>query len=148
MIPGPLVRTMRLDDLDEIMAIEAEIFQDAWTRQSYEYEIQKNKFSLPMVLLLDGKLIGHAVAWHVYNEFHIATLGIRKEYQGLGWGRFLLQTLLGMADGADYVLLEVRKNNYRAVKMYEQFDFVPLRIRRGYYRDGEDAIVMQKQLNQ
>lgn len=142
----PLIRTMRMSDLDEIMVIEAEIFDEAWTRKSYEYELQKNKYSLPIVMELDRQIIGHAVAWHIFSEFHIATLGIRKSCQGAGWGKFLLQVMLGMSDGADYVLLEVRKDNQRAVKMYEKAGFIPLRIRRGYYRSGEDAIVMRKQL--
>lgn len=142
----PLIRTMRLEDLDAVMAIEHQIFSEAWTRKSYIYEIKENRFSLPIVLELEGEIIGHAVAWHVFNEFHIATIGIRQENQGKGWGKFLLKAILGMSDGADYVLLEVRKDNGTAIRMYESFGFIPLRIRRGYYRDGEDAIVMRKQL--
>lgn len=143
----PLLRTMTLGDLDKIMALEKTLFVDAWSRRSYEYEIRENRYSLPVVLELDGKMIGHAVAWHVFDEFHIATLGIHPDFQRQGWGSYLLKLLLSMSDGAAFVLLEVRKSNTAALRLYEKFGFIPLRIRRNYYRDGEDAIVMRKQLN-
>lgn len=137
---------MTLQDLDVILAAEAELFVDPWSRKSYEYEILENRCALPVVLEREGKIVGHAVAWHVFNEYHIATLAIHPGYQGQGWGKYLLQMLLSMSDGAEYALLEVRKNNKIAIRMYEKFGFIPLRIRRNYYRDGEDAIVMRKQL--
>jgi ribosomal-protein-alanine N-acetyltransferase len=41
------------------------------------------------------------------------------------------------------VSLEVRESNFGAQRMYEQFGFRPVGIRRGYYIEtNEDAIVM------
>ncbi len=142
----PTLRTMTLNDLEAIMAVEKKLFVDAWSKKSYAYEIKENRYSLPVVLELDGKVIGHAVAWHIFDEFHIATIGIHPDFQGQGWGSYLLKLLLSLSDGAEFALLEVRKGNTAALRLYEKFGFIPLRIRRGYYRDGEDAIVMRKQL--
>ena len=41
----------------------------------------------------------------------------------------------------EYVL-EVRVSNYNAIKLYEQFDFQILNIKKNYYRDGENAYYM------
>jgi ribosomal protein S18 acetylase RimI-like enzyme len=42
--------------------------------------------------------------------------------------------------------LEVRASNVGAVALYEQLDFTKRATRRKYYSDGEDAIVMCKEL--
>ena len=142
----PLIRTMTVDDLDDVIAIENEVFTEAWTRESFVYEIKKNPYSLPIVMELNGEIIGYAVAWDIFNEFHIATIGIRKMHQGKGWGKHLFRYLMSMTDGAEFAMLEVRKDNHVAIKMYESFGFYPIYVRPRYYRDGQDAIVMRKQL--
>lgn len=37
----PLIRAMTVDDLDDVIAIENEVFTEAWTRESFVYEIKK-----------------------------------------------------------------------------------------------------------
>ncbi|MCK6620434.1 MAG: ribosomal protein S18-alanine N-acetyltransferase [Calditrichaceae bacterium] len=139
-------RYMTVEDLDAVMEIERRVFIDPWSRKSYEFEIIENRYSLPLVLEYAGKIVGYAVVWQVYEEFHIASLAIAPEQQGRGWGKYLLETLLKLADNADYALLEVRPSNTRAIRMYEQFGFTRLGVRKRYYQNGEDALVMRKML--
>jgi len=139
-------RYMIVEDLDAVMEIERRVFIDPWSRKSYEFEIIENRYSLPLVLEYAGKIVGYAVVWQVYEEFHIASLAIAPEQQGRGWGKYLLETLLKLADNADYALLEVRPSNTRAIRMYEQFGFTRLGVRKRYYQNGEDALVMRKML--
>lgn len=139
-------RYMTVEDLDAVMEIERQVFIDPWSRKSYEFEIIENRYSLPLVLEYAGKIVGYAVVWQVYEEFHIASLAIAPAQQGRGWGKYLLETLLKLADNADYALLEVRPSNTRAIRMYEQFGFTRLGVRKRYYQNGEDALVMRKML--
>jgi ribosomal-protein-alanine N-acetyltransferase len=45
------------------------------------------------------------------------------------------------------VLLEVRRSNLAAQKLYESIGFVTTTIRKGYYSDnGEDALAMSLEL--
>lgn len=146
MKPAPVIRLMTSQDLDAVMAIEQINFVDTWSRQSYEFEIYGNRFSIPLVMELNGELIGYVVAWNLFEEFHIATLSIKKEFQGQGWGAYLLQYVLGMADTAEYALLEVRPSNHRAISLYKKLGFEKWGMRRRYYRNGEDAVIMRKEL--
>lgn len=141
-----MTRYMTIEDLDAVMEIERRVFIDPWSRKSYEFEIIENQYSLPLVLEYGGNIVGYAVVWQVYEEFHIASLAIAPDQQGRGWGKYLLATLLKLADNADYALLEVRPSNTRAIRMYEQFGFTCLGIRKRYYQNGEDAVVMRKML--
>lgn len=146
MNPPAAIRRMTVEDLDAVMTIEKAVFSDPWSRRSYEFEIFGNSYSIPLVMEREGKIIGHAVVWSIFEEFHIATIAVTPELQGKGWGRYFLQSLLNMADRAEYALLEVRRNNTRAIGLYEKFGFYIINVRRRYYRNGEDALVMRKDL--
>ena len=49
-----MIREMTLDDLDQVMEIEKEAFDEHWKRQDFEYEILENEFSKMMVYEKDG----------------------------------------------------------------------------------------------
>ena len=59
-----------------------------------------------------------------------------------------LKALVKMAKekGVEKVFLEVRKSNIPAFSCYQKCGFVPIGIRKGYYGNGEDAIVMERKL--
>jgi ribosomal-protein-alanine N-acetyltransferase len=142
-----VIRIMKLEDLERVMAIEKESFADPWSRKSYEFEVAGNRFSIPIVLEFDHQIIGHAVVWKIFEEFHIATIAVAPEYRGQGWGKYLLSSLMEMAIEAEYALLEVRPSNTSAIRLYEKFGFAKVGMRRHYYRNGEDAVIMRKEFN-
>ncbi len=41
------------------------------------------------------------------------------------------------------IMLEVRNHNLSAVRLYQRLGFVVTGMEYGYYRDGEDAIIMR-----
>lgn len=136
---------MKFDDLDRVMEIEKEVFPDPWSRKSYEFEVAGNRFSIPIVLEFNHEIIGHAVVWKIFEEFHIATIAVAIEYRGQGWGEYLLSSLMDMAAETEYALLEVRPSNISAIRLYEKFGFAKVGMRRHYYRNGEDALIMRKE---
>ena len=44
------------------------------------------------------------------------------------------------------ILLEVRKSNIKAQKFYEKFGFKEIFVRPKYYKNGEDALILRKEL--
>ncbi len=50
--------------------------------------------------------------------------------------------------GAEAVLLEVRASNAAALRLYESLGFQRVGLRRRYYADGEDAVLMTLALRQ
>ena len=141
-----LLRRMAATDLDRILQIEKQIFTDPWTKKSYQYELYGNRFSMPLVLEVNGLIAGYTVVWKIYEDFHIATFGITPEFQGKGWGKFLLKSILEFVDDATRAVLEVRQNNKRAIALYQTMGFNTVAIRKRYYRDGENALVMEMPL--
>lgn len=65
-----------------------------------------------------------------------------------GTGGALVAKFLETAEknGANKIFLEVRKSNVAAARLYEKAGFKAFSVRKKYYDDGEDAVVMLKEI--
>jgi ribosomal-protein-alanine N-acetyltransferase len=81
---------------------------------------------------------------------HIVSVAVLGKIRGEGIGTALISAAMeGMSGyGASEFFLEVRKSNEAAVKVYEKLGYSVRRVLRGYYRDGEDAYLMVKKLEE
>lgn len=95
-----------------------------------------------------SKVIGFVGGSIRLNHGHISGIAVEKEYRGKEIGRMLLETVEKkfIEDGFDKVTLEVRKSNISAIRLYEKTGYTRIYVVRGYYVDGEDAIVYEKLL--
>jgi ribosomal-protein-alanine N-acetyltransferase len=140
-----IVRQMRLEDVPQVHAIDLLSFSMPWTERSYRYELTENPNSSPWVAELGGKVVGLIVIWLILDEAHIGTIAVHTDYRRQGIARRLLATtLIEMSKrGAMQALLEVRRSNLPAQKLYQEFGFQVVGFRPRYYRDnGEDALLM------
>lgn len=142
------IRRMTADDLDRVSEIEAASFTDPWTRAMLVSELG-NELARNFVAEEDGVVLGFVIAWVVADEAHILDLAVDPARRGAGVGRELTRTVLetGMQEGASYLVLEVRRSNKNARRLYGRMGFKVVGRRPGYYRDnGEDAMVMMADL--
>ncbi|GAB4184909.1 MAG: ribosomal protein S18-alanine N-acetyltransferase [Calditrichia bacterium] len=137
---------MTEEDVEEVLAIERASFSDPWNKDHFLHEIKKNDFSVPVVLKYKNVIIGYAVCWRLFEEFHLANIAIHPKYRGQGIGEFLLDKILKMVQDELYVVLEVRVRNLTAINLYQKKGFSVLFERKNYYPDGEDALIMVKQM--
>lgn len=101
------------------------------------------------VLTQAGQVLGYAEYLQVLDEAELLALAITPECQGKGLGALLLQAVMKelQAAGCRRCLLEVRRSNTRAQRLYTGMAFVQVGIRKGYYPglqpDGqaEDALL-------
>ncbi len=73
----------------------------------------------------------------------IATIGVLPAYQRKGIGRSLLRACEAQLK-TPRLRLSVRASNQAAITLYEQEDYHTTDIWKAYYKDGENAIVMEK----
>lgn len=134
--------------LDRVCELEKECFLSAWNKEQCLYELDENPFSNGWILKAEDKIVGYAFLWETFEMAQLARIGIDKAYRGQGLGRFLLEKLCQRAKEAEceFMTLEVRASNASAIALYEHFDFVRVNISKGYYPDGEDALVYTKAL--
>jgi ribosomal-protein-alanine N-acetyltransferase len=135
---------MLISDITVIDKIEHNLFDDAWSKSSFIYEIKNESYSFPYVLEFKDMILGYCVCWYYQNELHIGNVAIKKEYQGKGYGKLLMQKLFELFPDYNKAYLDVKVTNDVAIGLYLKFGFNILSTRKSYYTNGEDALVMVK----
>lgn len=141
----PIIRRMRLEDVEQVHAIDVLSFSMPWTERSYRFELTENPSSHLWVAELNGRVVAMIAYWLIVDEAHIGTIAVHPEYRRRGIARRLLaETLIAMSEkGARSATLEVRRSNLAAQDLYRKFGFKVVGLRPRYYRDNnEDALLM------
>ncbi len=142
---------MTHDDLDEVLEIERSSFPSPWSRELFLREFE-NSFSFNLVARSceegKGRIVGYIVFWITADEMHILDLAVHKDFRRQGIGSSLVNRALniGRHRGGRRVFLEVRRSNCKAQRLYRTLGFVTIGERKRYYSDGEDALVMEREL--
>ena len=143
-----MIREMTIDDLDQVMIIEKESFNEHWKRKDFEYEISENAFSNMVVYEKENKILGILGYYILFDDAQITTIATLKDARGQGIATELMEYLIEDCNKkqCSVLSLEVRKSNSKAQNLYKKFEFIEMNIRKGYYEDGEDALFMMKAL--
>jgi ribosomal-protein-alanine N-acetyltransferase len=145
-----LFEPLLADRLDEVMRVEQRTYAHPWTRGNFIDALHSGYQA--QMLMADGHVLGYFVAMKGVDEVHLLNITVAPEFQGKGWARVMLDALALWARGlqAQWLWLEVRVGNARAISVYEKFGFRRVGQRKQYYPAGpsqrEDAIVMSYRL--
>lgn len=141
---GLLVREGRREDLPTVVAIERASFPTPWSERGFRNVLERPDAVL-LVAELDGRVVGHAVAWFTPVGGELADLAVDPAERRRGIGRGLLEVVLEIAAerGAARLLLQVRVSNVAARRLYAATGFRVAGRRSAYYRlPREDALVL------
>ncbi|HXA46356.1 MAG TPA: ribosomal protein S18-alanine N-acetyltransferase, partial [Burkholderiaceae bacterium] len=144
---GLSLARMQVDDLPEVLAIENDVYPYPWTHGNFLDSLYSG-YEIWTARDANAVLVGYLLLMVSVDEAHLLNIAVRRELQGQGVGRILLEYAVELArdKGMQSILLEVRPSNDRAVIVYERFGFAGIGVRKGYYPAGEnrreDAIVM------
>jgi len=88
--------------------------------------------------------VAYLIAWHVADELHVLDVATHPELRRRGHARALMQQSLAYAraNAVRHVILEVRRSNAPAIRLYRDIGFYAMGIRKRYYADDEDAVEM------
>jgi len=136
-----------IQDVDAIWEIEQSVFSSPWSREQLAHELVVNPTTGHWVLDDKNSMIGYIMSYIVHYEVQIINIAVRLSCQYRGYGKRILSEFLSQFDKKTYLFLEVRESNLPAYQLYSNFGFKQIEIRRKYYHDGEDAIVMVKMGN-
>ncbi len=145
----PLVRLMRLEDLQAVLTIEKVSFPTPWTLNSFVTELRDNEYARYHCLEVEGQVVGYMGLWYILDEGHITNVAIAPDWRGRHFGEYLMRTVMRkmVAEGMERMTLEVRVSNDPARHLYERLGFKPAGLRKGYYVDSrEDALIMWAEL--
>lgn len=144
------VRPARAGDVAEVAALDRLLFgPDAWSTPQVEEELVGER---RRAWVAGDPVVGYAVTLRVGDPVELVDLqriAVRPEDRRRGLARALLAaaTADAAATGATRMLLEVSADNPGALAFYAAEGFTGIDRRRGYYRDGSDALVLEKALH-
>lgn len=142
------ISRMTVSDLNEIEDILFSDFDDFWNINTFKSELL-NPNSKYIVAKIDNKIVGYAGIWKAVDDVHITNIVTAKNLRRQNIGSILLSNLIEMAkaeNGITSITLEVNCNNLPAKKLYEKSGFEVVGLRKKYYNNIDDAIIMTKEL--
>ena len=135
---------VKLNDKDEKLLTEFEnLLKDIKRIESLDFSLNS------YYLLVDNedKVKGYISLYQVLDEVNILYIYVDKELRGNGYGKALFnEALKGITIKNYKVFLEVRVSNTIAINLYTKLGFKEYAIRKAYYSDGEDAILMEMEV--
>ncbi|MEN2984379.1 MAG: ribosomal protein S18-alanine N-acetyltransferase [Dictyoglomaceae bacterium] len=142
------IRNMTEKDIDEVYEINRLSFSSPWSKESFEREIFSNKIANYFVAEKENKIVGYIGFWQIFREAQITTIAVHPDFRGKGIGEALLDYVIDLCrkNSIEAIVLEVRVSNTIAQNLYFKKGFKKIGIRKWYYRDGEDAVIMVKKL--
>ena len=136
-------------DLETVLKIEYAAYSHPWTRGIFLDGLGKYQ----IWLMFEGQQqVGHGVVQIILDEAHLLNITVTPAYQGQGWARVMLDALglWSRGQGLQWLWLEARVSNLRALQVYAAHGFQRVGLRKKYYPDAfgqrEDAIVMSLKL--
>ncbi len=142
------IEPMRWWHLDDVAVLEAELFpHDRWSHAQFWSELAQPTRRY-WVALAGQEVLGYAGLFVLAPDADVQTIAVAPSAQGRGLGRELLQVMITAAqvDGASAIMLEVRAGNSSAIALYEHAGFTRIHVRKAYYPDGEDALILRREL--
>lgn len=136
--------------LDAVLAIEAQAYPHPWQRQHFADCLASGYQG--QLLLAGDTLLGYFVAMKGFEEVHLLNIAVAPGQQRQGWALVMLDALVLWArgQGMQWVWLEARASNTRAVHVYKTYGFHYTGLRKQYYPASEgrreDALVMSLKL--
>jgi ribosomal-protein-alanine N-acetyltransferase len=140
------LRPMSPSHLSQVVDIERRAYPYPWTEGIFN-DCLRVGYSAWVVTNTIGDVLAYAFMSMAVGEAHVLNLCVAPEYQRQGLARYLMDHLLRIARAANVtlMLLEVRKSNRAAQKLYEGYAFKRLGVRKNYYPARgarEDAYVL------
>lgn len=133
---------------EEVVDLDRSHFPNPWSEEQWRTLDPSQNILLEWSS--GEKLLGFALFGVIPGDdlAHLFKILILPEYQGSGEAMaFWREIVLFLkAQGLQRVYLEVEAGNGRAQKFYQKVGFKVLRRNKGYYSNGEDALMMDYSL--
>ena len=139
-----------LERLDAVVAVEQSAYSHPWTRGNFTDALRSGYEA--QILVAGDALLGYFVAMKGVGEVHLLNITVAPDCQRQGWARVMLDALAiwSRRQAAQWLWLEVRASNARAMRVYAAQGFGRVGLRKNYYPGGpdarEDAVVMSLRL--
>ncbi len=136
------------DDVPKITALQAkEGFLDGWSNDQLLSSFKRDNF-LAFGEFIEDNLVAFITLTLSVDSADIEDVLVSRDFrrQGLAKGLIYKAERELKDKGINKIFLEVRQSNLSALTLYEKCGFKFVSVRKRYYDDGENAIVLVKEI--
>lgn len=140
-----MLRKYQQEDIKAIVELEHMHLDSSLEASYYEADL-KNPLAYHYVWEEQGKIIGFISSVFDGVSLEILNFVVHRSFQSMGYGTKIFSTLLDelVLKDLNQVSLEVKESNLKAIFFYQKFGFKEIRVRKAYYPNHENALVLQK----
>jgi ribosomal-protein-alanine N-acetyltransferase len=168
-----VLRPMEPGDVPVVAAIDRLSFPTPWPASAFQHELKRERAYYHVLIRPEddaplsssrgwgrwlqqlfepakgSRIVGYVGFRLQGGEGHITTIAVHPEFRRRSLGELLLLVALDkmLTLGVDTVTLEMRPSNGVAFQLYRKYGFEVEHRQPGYYRDGEDALVMAAEVD-
>lgn len=148
----PAFRSASISDLPFILSVESACFRmaDRFSARQVRRFLKNPCQSIRVVILTDG---GIPAGWAVLftrrgsRVARLYSIAVHPDFSGRGLAKACIQHFSRrLSGGFSALVLEVRRSNSRALRLYRSLGFRAVRVLPGYYPGGEAGVKLRLDL--
>ena len=138
-----MISEMNLQDLENIKDCLLTDFDNFWSYNILKQELENGK-SKYFVAKQENEIVGFAGILLIIDQVNIMNIVVKNDKRNFGIGSLLLEEIIRYSKihNATSITLEVNEKNIPAIKLYKKYGFKQVGLRRKYYNNEDNAILM------
>ena len=143
-----IIEKMTKEHLDKIKENLKEDFDEFWNENVLKNELENPASTYIVAKDEQNNIVGYAGIWQPIDEAHITNIVTKKDKRRNKIGTKMLEELIKIAKEKKLkdITLEVNVNNIPAINLYKKYEFEEVGVRKKYYNNVDDAIIMTLKL--
>lgn len=136
-----IIRHVQSQDLAGLAEIERLCISFLSTPTVFE-QVLDREYEFILGLFQQERVLGYIHFQQIDDEIQLFSIAVHPQYRRHHIGEKLFQAMINQDKTCQKVFLEVRYSNEAARSFYLKLGFRELSLRKNYYPDGEDGLVM------
>lgn len=131
------------EDVGCVAELEKACFLHPWTPEMISGSVSTD-LDVWLILKEEVKAVGYCAFRILLGEGELFRIGVSPAFRGRGYGKKLMDGMVEYARKKEVksMVLEVRESNERAINLYKSYGFLEECVRKGYYREPDEAAVI------
>lgn len=145
------IRLLKFEDIKKVVELEEKYLLETLGEELLASELERFDDSTDegvrfYVITIDEKVIGYIGRSYFLKEAEVLNFVIDEAYQHQGFGQLLFDYMIKEMHNVRRITLEVRESNQKAINFYYKNGFTKIHTRKEYYKNGENALLLVKEI--
>lgn len=143
-----MIRSLYIEQIEAIASLHATACNNSWSHEML-YNMLENPSYIAYGFYQNDVMIAFVIGIIIIDEAEIHMICTHPDHQRKGIAEDLMTHMTKELQNRCVTLihLEVSHQNKGAISLYKKLGFIQTGMRKTYYPDGSNALIMQKEIN-